>query len=450
MSRTLKEQRRATYYKDSARSWLVAVACTWCFFWTMIINRCGGIVFITLISELDASRETASWPFSLLGAVSNLFGVISGFMIKNMPLRAVSILGSTLTAAGILLCALFYNVTAIIVFIGIITAIGQGMIFPSNMVAINTFFAKYRASGSGISYIGSTLVSFVFPPILLLLHSTYGLRGTFLIVGGLSLNAIAGSLFITRPEDLLKSQHERSTPLLNFKNGSSSAEAEEQSRSPQTLSSRLAKNFVFVRRPIYYVIVVTGVVYAYVLVLFGVTIVDYSVGKGFSKMESAMLLSCYGVGDLIGRIFSGQLSDRKLCRRRDVMTLAFLLTSGAMAAVAFSNSFALLATSSVLYGLASGSTIILFSVLLVEYFGIEHLPLAIGLHCLVNGLAALPRPKLIGYYRDRDNSYKGLYIMLAVTSLLVSLAWAAECLLQWIKERKAKKSETVTADAHEA
>ncbi|XP_064461414.1 monocarboxylate transporter 12-like [Ornithodoros turicata] len=431
--------RRHDVYKDSARSWLVSVACTWCFFWTMIINRCGGIVFITLISEFGASRETASWPFSLLGAVSNLFGVVSGFMIKSIPLRIVSLLGCTLTAAGILLCALFYNVTTIILFIGIITAIGQGMIFPSNMVAINTFFVKYRASGSGISYVGATLVSFVFPPILLLLHSTYGLRGTFLIVGGLTLNAIAGSIFITRPEDLLKPQ-QRGTPLKVLNGtGSSSPGPEELSKPPQTLSSKFRANFVFVRRPIYYVIVITGVIYAYVLVLFNVTIVDYAVGKGFSKMESAMLLSCYGGGDLVGRIFSGQLSDRKVCRRRDVMALAFLLTSGAMTAISLSKSLAPLATSSFLFGLASGSTIILFSVLLVEYFGVEHLPLAIGMHCLVNGLAALPRPKLIGYYKDKGGSYEGLYTLLAATSLVVSLVWATECFLQWIRGRNRRR-----------
>lgn len=42
-----------------------------------------------------------------------------------------------------------------------------------------------------------------------------------------------------------------------------------------------------------------------------------------------------------------------------------------------------------------GSIMILFSVLLTEYLGLMNLPLALGVHCFVNGFTALPRPYLI-------------------------------------------------------
>lgn len=426
--------RRHDTYRDSARSWVVAVACTWCFFWTMIINRCGGIIVVTMITEFGASREMASWPISLMGAVANLVGVVSGIMIRILPLRTVSLLGSALSSAGILMCAVFYNVTAIIIFLGIVTSIGQGLIFPSNMVAINAFFHKYRASGSGISYVGATLTSFIFPSVLFYLHSTYGLRGTFLIVGGLSLNSFVGSLLITRPEDLMTLK-QPATPL-KVSNGAGDTPGTEEPKPSLPWTSRLGENFVFIKRPIYYVIVVTGIVYAYLLVLFNVTIVDYCLGMGYGEMEAAMLLTCYGAGDLVGRIFSGVLSDRKWCKRREVMSISFLLSSGAMTAILRTSSFGVLGTSSFFFGVASGSTIILFSVLLVEYFGIEHLPLSIGLHCLANGLAALPRPLLIGYYKDKRGSYEYLYVILAASAFVVSTAWAIECFLRSLSDRR--------------
>ncbi|KAH8010117.1 hypothetical protein HPB51_024961 [Rhipicephalus microplus] len=71
----------------------------------------------------------------------------------------------------------------------------------------------------------------------------------------------------------------------------------------------------FLRRPIYYVIVFTGVVFAYNLVMFSVTIVDHAMGHGLSKLQAALLLSCYGAGEFIGRICSGIVSDKKLCHR---------------------------------------------------------------------------------------------------------------------------------------
>lgn len=417
-------------YQDTRRSVLVAVACSWCLFWTMIVNRSGGIVFVTMISDMDATREAASWPFSLLGAVSNIFGLLSGILLRKLSLRVVSILGSTLVAAGILLSVAFYGVIGITLCMGLITAIGQGMIFPSNMVAINTYFKRYRASGSGISYVGGTLVSFIFPPLLVYMNEKYGLRGTLLIVGGLSLNALAGSLLVVKPRDGQKKRATKGAavemePLNQAVKGEQTPEEKES----------LREELNFMRRPIYYVIVFTGVVFAYNLVMFGVTIVDHGMGRGLSKLEAATLLSCYGGGELVGRISSGILSDKKLFHRRDIMALGFFLMSLSFVAVIYADSMALLGAASVLFGLTGGSIMILFSVLLVEYFGLKKLPMAIGIHCLVNGLSALPRPLIIGYYRDRGSSYHGMYMLLATISLTTSLLWAIECFVKWRAEK---------------
>ncbi|XP_049269141.1 monocarboxylate transporter 12 [Rhipicephalus sanguineus] len=413
-------------YQDTGRSVLVAAACSWCLFWTMIVNRSGGIVFVTMISEMGASRQAGSWPFSLLGAVSNIFGVVTGVLLQKLPLRTVSIAGSLLVAVGILLSVVFYGVIGITICIGIITAIGQGMIFPSNMVAINTYFHKYRATGSGISYVGGTLVSFIFPSLLVHMHEQYALRGTLLIIGGLTLNAVAGSLLVAKPDEALlrraRLQPERETAakLLN-----------EAGRTKVSRSEELS----FLRRPIYYVIVFTGVVFAYNLVMFSVTVVDHAMGRGLSKLQAALLLSCYGAGEFIGRICSGIVSDKKLCHRRDIMAVGFLLASLSLLALNHGDSIILLGGASVLFGLTGGSIMILFSVLIVEYFGLKKLPMAIGIHCLVNGLSALPRPLIIGYYRDRGSSYAGMYVMLAAVSLTTSLLWAIECFMKWRAEK---------------
>ncbi|XP_050042898.1 monocarboxylate transporter 12-like [Dermacentor andersoni] len=410
-------------YQDSGRSVLVAVACSWCLFWTMIVNRSGGIVFVTMISEMGASRQAASWPFSLLGAVSNIFGVVSGILLRKLPLRAVSIAGSLLVASGILLSVAFYGVIGITLSIGIITAVGQGLIFPSNMVAINTYFNKYRATGSGISYVGGTLVSFIFPSLLVHMHEQYGLRGTLLIVGGLTLNAAAGSLLVAKPDEALIRRSPRRQPERENGDKLLNQAGRTEGRGGDELS--------FLRRPIYYVIVFTGVVFAYNLVMFSVTVVDHGMGRGLSKLQAALLLSCYGAGEFVGRISSGIISDKKLCHRRDIMAVGFLLASFSLLALIHGDSLVLLGAASVLFGLTGGCIMILFSVLMVEYFGLKKLPMAIGIHCLVNGLSALPRPLLIGYYRDRGSSYAGMYLLLALVSLATSLLWAIECFVKW-------------------
>lgn len=61
-------------YHDSWWSWTVATACGWCFFWLVVVNRCGGIIYVSMVTELGASREAASWPILLLSCVSLLMG----------------------------------------------------------------------------------------------------------------------------------------------------------------------------------------------------------------------------------------------------------------------------------------------------------------------------------------------------------------------------------------
>lgn len=459
----MSASKEAQCRQDSGRSWLVAAACSWCLFWTMIVNRCGGIVFVTMINEMGASRQAASWPFSLLGTVSNIFGLVSGVLLRKLPLRTVSILGSLLVASGILLSVAFYGVIGITLCIGIITSIGQGLIFPSNMVAINAHFKKYRASGSGISYIGGTLVSFIFPPLLVHLNDKFGLHDTLLIVGALTLNAVAGSLLVAKPDDVLGRSRRRQPRAVELKGlGKENGYPEKDEQQPLNKVAQngpqgeqaggseksdritaLLNELSFMKSPIYYVIVVTGVVFAYNLVMFGVTIVDHGISKGLSKWEAAALLSCYGAGDFVGRISSGILSDKKICHRRDIMAVGFLATSGALVGVIYASSMVLLGAASVVFGLTSGSIMILFSVLLVEYFGLKKLPMAIGFHCLVNGLATLPRPFLIGFFRDSGSSYESMYMLLAAVSLVTSVVWAIECFVQW-RAQKAELDKTAS------
>ncbi|OQR74727.1 monocarboxylate transporter 12-like [Tropilaelaps mercedesae] len=58
-------------YQDTRRSWLIACACAWNFFWLTIVNRSAGVMFICYQNEFDINRQDASWAFSLMDTVSS-------------------------------------------------------------------------------------------------------------------------------------------------------------------------------------------------------------------------------------------------------------------------------------------------------------------------------------------------------------------------------------------
>ncbi|GFT61339.1 hypothetical protein NPIL_609611 [Nephila pilipes] len=77
--------------------------------------------------------------------------------------------------------------------------IGFGLSTVIHMMIINHYFDKYKASALGLGYSGDCFGTFAFPVIMENLLSTYGVRGTFLIFGGIVLNVIPMALLLKKP-----------------------------------------------------------------------------------------------------------------------------------------------------------------------------------------------------------------------------------------------------------
>lgn len=78
------------------------------------------------------------------------------------------------------------------------------------------------------------------------------------------------------------------------------------------------------------------------------------------------------------------------------MVVALAVMTASMATLVYSQSLKLLGAVSFMFGAAGGSVVILFSVLYVEYFGLQRLAMVLGLASFTNGIAQLPRSFLIG------------------------------------------------------
>ncbi|GFU45380.1 hypothetical protein NPIL_347271, partial [Nephila pilipes] len=77
--------------------------------------------------------------------------------------------------------------------------IGFGLSTVIHMMIINHYFDKYKASALGLGYSEDCFGTFAFPVIMENLLSTYGVRGTFLILGGIVLNVIPMALLLKKP-----------------------------------------------------------------------------------------------------------------------------------------------------------------------------------------------------------------------------------------------------------
>ncbi|OQR80060.1 hypothetical protein BIW11_05318 [Tropilaelaps mercedesae] len=299
---------------DSRQSWLVALSCAWVMFWTLLVNRTSSVIYVSLNEELGMLREEAAAPFSMAGAVSNIFAVISGLLIRLLHLPRVSALGTLLTSLGIILAASIFNPVAIKYSIGVITAIGQSLIFPTNMVAVNTYFVQHRTTASGISYIGGALVSFIMPDVYHALVKRFGLRMTLASIGVLTLNALVGVFTLRIPPRPKRVDINTCNNNTMIKASDDKPKLSKSALNLDEVWKNPRKHLAFMRRPIFYLIMMSGIVFAYILVLFNVTVVAFAMEKVYKDPKLALWF--YAAGDVIGRLFSGQLSGNGIDKFR--------------------------------------------------------------------------------------------------------------------------------------
>ena len=88
------------------------------------------------------------------------------------------------------------------------------------MVLIGEYFRKYRGIATSIAICGVSVGSSVFPPFVDYLLQEYTLRDTFLILGALSLNLIAGGM-LSRPVSLYRKLHAKKRLLHGRRTGES-------------------------------------------------------------------------------------------------------------------------------------------------------------------------------------------------------------------------------------
>ncbi|XP_028968875.1 monocarboxylate transporter 7 [Galendromus occidentalis] len=451
-------------YQDTPRSWAIAVACAWNFFWLTIVNRSAGVMFICYQQEFGINRQEASWAFSLMDTVSSFSVIFCSILYRYVDTRPISAMGVLLVAMGYFFCCLIYDVIMVTIVLGVIVGLGQGMMYFSNAIIINQYFLKNRVSGNGIYFAGGTLGSFFVPPVLFKVVQWCGLRYTFLILGALALNGWAASILLKSPLKMMKERQKTKEKALEnarpptpeeIKNmppppppyeenpqksplGKAAPEENtyviESNGTVEKLYS-FAAQFDFLLKPIYAMIVLSGIGFSFSFVIYPVTAVDFVSEKGYSSNTAALILTTFSIGDISGRLLIGSISDRRYMGRDTMMAAIYFVWSLGWFIFPLCNKFEHLVPASVLLGFGIGCGTPLYTVLLADYLGIEKMPLTFGVYRMLLGTASLARPFCIGFFRDTMKSYKAMYFTLGSYTFLIACMWLITATITRVRSR---------------
>lgn len=465
--------------QDSARSWVVAFSCCWINFFSALMYKSSGVVYVGVLQTLNVSREEASWPLTLLAVFIFTTGPVAGILALYLSIWKISVCGCLLSALAV--CACFYadSIVYLMVCLGVVQGFGLGLLTLHNVI-INQHFEKHRATASGISYAGPTLASLVYPPAVEVLFEEFGLRGSLLLFGGIMLNAVAGaflqrppssktankSSFKVVPETLTADDVDCAAPLARdvWVEYKKDAPLDDQVKSPSGLPecgdsaapskylpedkdlrfhgrdwaewSRLHRNLSLFLLPMFYLICGSFALILFNLTTYLTVIVDFAVGYGVSRISAVLLISAYSISDLAARLGSGWISDRGFVSRGNMMAVHFLIGGLVLFAIPVFTTYVGQVVLAVVSGWANGCTMILVSVLLTEHTGLDRLPVSFGVASLVAGVLCLARPPLIGYYRDTSGDYEGLFRLIGGASIVFSGIWSVATLALKLRSRR--------------
>lgn len=460
---------------DSTWSWVTVAFLSWVLCTGMIGYQAIGVLFYGIVDTFGATRQQAAWPLVLTGSITSLAGPAMGYLCRRFSCRSVLIVTTFVAGASTCICWYASDIFFLTVTFGVMHGVALSGTFVCVNVLASQHFEKRRTTACSIIFTMSALGALFVPPLAEFFRVTYGVRGTFLLLGGLILNAcpavivLRSPLWMQRPPYVSPTRSiELSTrtsltsakpllPELGAEEDIISEEAQTHLRRPCnaaaaiTLLRNCTQNLLFwrkkcppsthaqrkltsqpsiatVARHFFTIAFVVDAVSFSVIILgltvFMLTSVDIATDRGVAPSTAVFLLNAFAACNIILRPLSGMVIDARLMRLETVMILGYFVQALAFEIFAWSSSFPMMLAGSALIGVSNGARVFLQAPLLVRDFGIDCLPLTMGATSFCVGLVGFTRPILVGYYRDHHGSYDGLLHILAAINGVLVIAWA--------------------------
>ncbi|KAM7311923.1 monocarboxylate transporter 6-like [Ixodes scapularis] len=404
--------------------------------------RCSGIFYVMIMEEFAIARGPASWPITVLAALSDLGGILAGPLCYLISVKSVLLIGSLANVLGMVGASFAPTLAWMSVTLGFIHGMGGGFIRTLLQVFLSTNYKKHLGMAHGLMFAGATASSFVFPYVLMSLNEAFNARGSMLVVGGILSHLIPLCMLIKQQDGVDVSKNASTNS--NIESIRTTEKLTKQETSSGTCSAIALDAGKIMCTPTFYVIVISWLIVVYALELFFMTIVDYAMDRGLSADDAVTLLSGYAVTDLCGRILLPVVADKQYVRSSTLMAANYFLFGSSVFALPEVCSYASLLVVGALAALFMGSGLAMHGVLMAKYIGMERLPLSYSIAALLSCPFVFLKPVFIGYFRDNIGSYDNLYRLLGGLLLCLCAPWSVTTI--W--ERRESKRRTFLQHAY--
>ncbi|KAG8201420.1 hypothetical protein JTE90_024293 [Oedothorax gibbosus] len=193
---------------DGGWGWMVLLG-------AMIINivtighgKSFGVYFNKLIVEFDSSPSRVAWLFSLQVSAYSFLSPVISVLAQVVGPRKVALGGGFLAFLSLTASSFVTSLEYLYLFFGVVQGIAVTCTFTPGIMMIAKYFNHRRGLANGLTMASNAIGGMIMPLVTSKLISEYSLRGCFLIMASILLNACVGAM-LWQPVEW----HQKETPI---------------------------------------------------------------------------------------------------------------------------------------------------------------------------------------------------------------------------------------------
>ncbi|XP_053411442.1 monocarboxylate transporter 2 [Nycticebus coucang] len=440
---------------DGGWGWVVVGAAFISIGFSYAFPKAVTVFFKEMQQIFHATHSEIAWISSIMLAVMYAGGPISSVLVNKYGSRPVVIMGGLLCCAGMILASFSSNVVELYLTMGLIVGLGLAFNLQPALTIIGKYFYLKRPMANGLAMAGSPVFLSTLAPFNQYLFNTYGWKGSFLILGGLFLNAcVAGSLM--RPLEP-KQTTSQSKNKIGVKADDSGVKKTRKKKSTWETVNKYLDFSLFKHRG--FLIYLSGNVIMF-LGFFApiIFLAPYAKDQGVDEYSAALLLSVMAFVDMFARPSGGLIANSKYIRPRIQYFFSFAVMFNGVCHLLcpLARTYSSLVVYAVFFGLGFGSVSSVLFETLMDLVGAPRFSSAVGLVTVVECGPVLLGPPIAGKLVDVTGEFKYMYVtcgaivVVASVWLLIGNAINYRLLEKEKKKERARKKITNTLDSRES
>ncbi len=343
--------------------------------------------FTPLQNEFGATRGDTSFVFGIAGFLYFFLGAFSGPAGDRLGPKQVVVFGAIVAALGLCFAATATRIEQVYWGYGLGVGVGVGCMYVPAVGAVQRWFARRRATASGLAITGIGVGTFVAPMAAHELITLLDWRQTYLLLAGvvLVLGVTSGLLLENSP-----------ARRGQFPDGAATA--------PSSADAAESMDVQAARRTLPIWLVYFGSLLVSIgLFMPFVHLKPFAQDLGLSAQQGIWVVSSVGIGSIVGRMILGPVAERY--GRKPVVLGLYIGLAAIFVFWYLSVSLWMLLFFGVVFGTLYGGFVALAPALLADYYGVGHAGGILGFVYSSVAVGALIGNPIAGYMYDAAQTY---------------------------------------------